>query len=83
MKIQEYKNIHILISHCYLTCHHNLEACAQKAVLAKMRAAISLELHTQTSTVRHQLFKTKLNTKQTPEKSFRIAIATVKIIAVS
>lgn len=83
-KHKNVSNIYILISHCYSTCHHNFEVCTQKAVLAKMRADISLELHTnqhsEASTFQN---KTQHKTKQTPEKkSLRIDIATVKIIAV-
>lgn len=83
---RKYKNvsdIYVLISHCYTTCHHNFEVYTQKTVLAKMRADISLELHTKHYEASTFQNKTKLNTKQTPEISLRIDIAMAKIIAVS
>lgn len=80
-KYKNVSNIYILISHSYSICHHNFEVYTQKA---KMKAGISLELHTnqncEASTFQN---KTKLYTKQPPEKSLRIDTATVKIIAVS
>lgn len=40
------ENMRTLISCCYPDCHQNSEVSTQKAALAKMRADISLELHT-------------------------------------
>lgn len=45
-KYENIYDIYILISRCYPSCHQNSEVCTQKAALAKMRADISLELHT-------------------------------------